>query len=54
MRIVIGVYVGSESGALELFALDCTAGYLLLELLDVGSIALSELGEGLLGHTAIR
>lgn len=48
--VVIGVDVGAEGGALEGLALARAARHPLLELLDVGCVALAELGEGLLRH----
>lgn len=48
--VVIGVDVGTLGGALEGLALAGSGGHSLLELLDVGCVALGELGEGLLGH----
>lgn len=48
--IVIGVDVGAKRRTLEGLALAGTGGHPLLELLDVGCVALGELGEGLLRH----
>ena len=50
MGVVIGVDVGALGGALESLSLTGGSRDALLELLDVGCVALGELGECLLGH----
>lgn len=50
MGIVIGVDVGALGGTLERLSLTGASRDTLLELLDVGCVALGELGECLLGH----